>query len=572
MGWKDDETRDLPLYFSFTSQIVAERLTAGGFPTSADPDVRAAAARIATELQRKRRGHLGRATSFSKNRNKYGGAALRGALWRLPTVTTATALLHQYGLASVWDAPQHRSPGRQSTIIATDELADVLGNFDDIEHDPGDAIRVNDRAGNPITVRQNEVLEIYRRNLDDINEASAAIKWSHPDLGEIALGDPIAIDQHDGGLARFTYHRVFCIDGSLSLHGRLYGHTVQCLPKAMRVDLLINEQETTEVDFARLHIGQAYRVSGAILTADPYDIEGHPTDIVKRAVNVALNARSRQDAEWVVASKMADPAGTLRRFIMFAPPEQRADAIEELRFAVKCNRRQAYRLLDEIERRHRLIANLFYSDAGMKLMAIDSFMMEAILLGLVRKGIPFGAIHDSVIVPSADRASLVEEMVIALHRAYSGESVNIPAGYSKSSYIWHRGVSPSGAVRRVSRVGARRRVAGLPALSGAAPVGSPGLGSAGVAVLMPRQGDLFGSPRVPVGSIVGLDGGVSKLDPTLVAAVGSLGLPNQTVASRIGISREHWANARSGRYGLSADKARNLQTLIYENTAAPAPF
>lgn len=518
---------------------------------------------MAVELGRKWQGQPGRATSYPKNSNKYSAAAGRGPLWKYAIVPPAAAQLGRWGLTENWDAPQHRSPGRQSTIIGTDRLIEILGAYDDIEVEPGEPIRVNDRNGDPIKIRENGVYDCYRWNADAINAFSATVQWSHPDLGDIRAGDPIALDHFDGGLARFTYHRVFCIDGHLSLHGRWYGHTVQCLPRIMRPGLLIDGRPTAEVDFARLHIGLAYRTAGSILVSDPYDVEGYPTAIVKRAINIALNARTRGDAQWAVAATMADPDGRRRRFIMLAPPEQRVDAKEELNFDIERNRRVAGRLLDEIAKRHALISDLLYRDTGMRLMALDSFMMESIMLGLISKGIPFGGVHDSVIVPAENRPDLIEEMAKAAYRSSRGETLNIPSVYRKTNYTWDRGVA------------AASRRGGVPGLSASSPAPMPSSGgSAGFVVLEARQRDLFRSdPRIPVAAFQGLDDG-GRVDPSVLAALSDrgLGFRKVDVARRIGVSRRHLANVQSGRSGLSAEGIAGLRRFISENAKTISPY
>ena len=562
MGWKIDEARDLPLSLSFTSRTAAERLRSAGLPSMGGSKVFEAAVRMGVELTRKWEGHPGRRTSYPKNRNKLTQAAGRGPLWSPSIVPPAAALMGRYGFSDNWDAPQHRSPGKQSTIVATARLIDAMGDFDDVEVEPGDPIRVNDREGNPIAVRENSVFDCYRLNASAINEFSAAVRWSHPELGEIVAGDPLALDQFDGGLARFSYHRVFCIDGPLSLHGRWYGHTVQCLPRGMRPGLMINDRPTTEVDFARLHIGLAYRAVGAILTSDPYDIAGHPTDIVKRAVNVALNARTRSDAQWVVAAKMADPDGRRRRFIMLAPPEQKVDASIELDADVTRYRARAGQLLSEIEGRHHRIADLFYRDTGMKLMAIDAFMMEAIMIGLMTKNIPFGAVHDSVIVPVENKADLIEEMAHAAYRSHKGDTINIPASYRRTSYTWDRGRAAL-PVRGGSR----------PALSASPAVAPRPGGSAGYVVLDVRQPDLFApAPRVSVEAFERIGDG--HVDPAVLAVLSEpgLGIRKEDIAARIGVSRSHLANVRSGRFNLSPIHLPKLKRFISENARTIGPY
>ena len=117
------------------------------------------------------------------------------------------------------------------------------------------------------------------------------------------------------------------------------------------------------------------------------------------------------------------------------------------------------------------------------------------MLGLISKGIPFGGVHDSVIVPAENRPDLIEEMAKAAYRSSRGETLNIPSVYRKTNYTWDRGVA------------AASRRGGVPGLSASSPAPMPSSGgSAGFVVLEARQRDLFRShPRIPVAAFQGLD-------------------------------------------------------------------
>jgi hypothetical protein len=67
---------------------------------------------------------------------------------------------------------------------------------------------------------------------------------------------------------------------------------------------------------------------------------------------------------------------------------------------VFASRKEAARLLEALKTRHVPIASMLCSDAGMKLMHLDSKIMLAAVDRLIAQGIPSIPIHDSILVPA----------------------------------------------------------------------------------------------------------------------------------------------------------------------------
>lgn len=76
--------------------------------------------------------------------------------------------------------------------------------------------------------------------------------------------------------------------------------------------------------------------------------------------------------------------------------------------------RKARSLIEAIKSRHARIAHTFHSDAGARLMRIDSDMAEAVLVRLIiGQGIETLPVHDSFIVQASKRDLLEAAMVAA---------------------------------------------------------------------------------------------------------------------------------------------------------------
>ena len=95
--------------------------------------------------------------------------------------------------------------------------------------------------------------------------------------------------QAAGDLSAVTLRRIF--KGSWSRGGRLYGGWWQMVPAALRAGLLIDGQETVELDYQQLHPSMLYARLGRALVDDVYLFPPFPRDLGKLAFNHLLNRR-----------------------------------------------------------------------------------------------------------------------------------------------------------------------------------------------------------------------------------------------------------------------------------------
>ncbi|TAX30747.1 MULTISPECIES: hypothetical protein [Rhizobium] len=176
-------------------------------------------------------------------------------------------------------------------------------------------------------------------------------------------------------------HRVF--SDVFTLGGRYYGAAWQALGKDARAQIVINGEEVFEADFATLHPGMLYHAAGLRLEGDAYDIPGYrdQRDACKRGVNILINADSYSEA-------------------VYALTEHVSGGYHEAAEMIEC-----------IMEKHAPIAHYFHSDAGIRLQRIDSQICTDILNDFtIKKGITVLSVHDSFIVPSSHKETIVEAM------------------------------------------------------------------------------------------------------------------------------------------------------------------
>lgn len=140
---------------------------------------------------------------------------------------------------------------------------------------------------------------------------------------------------------------------------------------------MIDGEETAEADYTALHASILYSERGIKFLGDAYDIDNFPRDQIKLGFNIALNARNKRAA----LGALAHDAGM--------------------------SRANAAQLLVAIEKRHKEISEAFCSDAGVRLMRIDSELILGALGASNGDGIPALPVHDALIAPahSIDRAA-----------------------------------------------------------------------------------------------------------------------------------------------------------------------
>lgn len=211
------------------------------------------------------------------------------------------------------------------------------------------------------------------------------------DADEANIDQEEEIDINDRSSIRL--YRVFN-NGRWDHGGRFYGGWWQALPKSARQRLLIDGEETVELDYRALHPRLCYHLEGFPLgpKVDPYTLQGLPDalrPVVKTAFNQLLN---------ITAGTPKAPKGAVG----------------------KLPRGLSYKaLVAQIEAEHAPISRWFRAGRGVELQHIDSEMALSTLDYLRHRGICCLPVHDSFIIPRSAEFVAGQTMAMAYHGALS---------------------------------------------------------------------------------------------------------------------------------------------------------
>jgi hypothetical protein len=313
----------------------------------------------------------------------------------LASVTQAVGLLHEFGLI------EHRKSdpgqlGKQSTLRASRRLLHLIPPDAPVaqERNPETIILRDRETGERMPYADTDETRRMRRNIYAINEAVAAAKLQHPDIGLIRPGSSTRIGDANPGPALMRMVRVFT--DNFNLHGRCYAFW-QNWPGSERSRLTIDGESVVELDYGQIHPTLIYGMRGIVLPSDfdAYLIDGLPKalrPLLKVAFNAMVNARSRQGLHRSISDKAA---GMARDGLI--SPEYATSAA-------------AVTAMDALLSRHHLVRDVFFSDSGMRLMRLDSDMAEAVMLALLQRGVVSLGVHDSFIAQARHEHLLAEEM------------------------------------------------------------------------------------------------------------------------------------------------------------------
>lgn len=263
---------------------------------------------------------------------------------------------------------------------ATDGLIEVVGGLLDGVvlpfQLPRSPILLRDAKGHPLPVPENRFSRQMARRVHEINEGLTSLDVRCDDGPNLAA--PVV--------------RIF--NNNMERGGRFYalGTSWQNIPGDMRRRVTIDGEAVVELDFATLHPSILYAEIGISCPNDCYVIGNWARPLVKRAVCILINAPTLHSARLAIAhcEEMGLPG-----------------ADDQLL------KETASRLIDDIKRVHAPIGRFFHSDAGARLMKIDSDLADAVMRILERKGVLVLPVHDSFVVA----ASKSGDLEAAMHRA-----------------------------------------------------------------------------------------------------------------------------------------------------------
>jgi len=329
----------------------------------------------------------GRPVSYSRNKNFYGPH--RHHLITYKQVLTAVDRLAAAG----WIHHYKQAPGArgwQSSFEATPELIDVMHEI--LAHKPRlrlarlqSATILRDDKGKPMAYRVTRELERQDRRTQRFNAIITAARIELPGQNVTSLS----------GLA-CPMARIYNL--TFNRGGRFYamGPSWQNIPKELRATITISGEPVVELDFDGMHISMLYAEAKLPLPRDVYAIDGWPRKLVKVATFTLINAKNESSARFSIANsdlmaKLAEPGSQ--------------DAIAK-----------AAALIKAIKRKHEPIRDQLHSDAGARLMRLDSIIAESVMAVMLEdKGIVTVPLHDSFICPASKHDELHEAMVSAAY-------------------------------------------------------------------------------------------------------------------------------------------------------------
>jgi hypothetical protein len=289
--------------------------------------------------------------------------------------------------------------GKQSRVRASTVLSERFRSLrEDMIQRRGDEVIIlkgpKDAKGSApfVDYRDTKATREMRDNLNAINAriANACINLYVSDLEMQNIAELIRKDRTKEPIdfRQTTLRRIFN-DRKWNHGGRFYNGWWQNIPKKYRGLILINSRQTAEIDFSGIHIVIFYADAGQPTpTGDPYELPGAEVgkrSLVKRALNILINADSRATAIHVIADLME---------------EEGAPAAYPT----------ADRLVAGLEVKHAPIANAFGSGAGIRAQCKDAKIAEKVMLKLGERGIVALPIHDSFIVEERCTSALFDAM------------------------------------------------------------------------------------------------------------------------------------------------------------------
>ena len=274
-----------------------------------------------------------------------------------------TATLVKLFKASALDANNVGTTADQEVIVLRD-VSRALVDYED--NDQTNAMRAIVQEYNALLSRT--LIDI--RQLDD--------PWI-----DLKNGSKLLIGRH-----RQKVNRVFN-RSSFDHGGRFYGPWWQACPKAWRREIFINDAPTIEQDYSSLHIALLYSTKG-INYFETYEGDAYQVatpDFLESAVQTRKYAK-------LLLLMAINSKGDSETFAAFR--SNRNESSDPL--ASSLTNAQLAIILNALREKHPLIADDLATDAGIKLMNLDSKITEHVIRRFTALNIPVLTIHDSYIV------------------------------------------------------------------------------------------------------------------------------------------------------------------------------
>ena len=199
----------------------------------------------------------------------------------------------------------------------------------------------------------------------------------------------IGVEYLELRLAHEYLHRVFNRK-SFKLGGRAYGAVHQSIPSEIRPCVFIDGQPTIELDYSAYHPLMLYHLERIDYQDDVYSACEGPEmrDIYKVASLVAINAENEDKAYGGISKKLKKEG-----------------------IPLPAGEKPLVRLVSRFKEAHPRIDKYICADMGVRLMYLDSRIMNNILMKLMDQDILGLSVYDSVIVAEQNRGILYQLMM-----------------------------------------------------------------------------------------------------------------------------------------------------------------
>lgn len=270
------------------------------------------------------------------------------------------------------------------TRIETQECV-ILRSADDRLQEYDDTEEIN---------RQRDELRAYNLVLANSFIDVGSLEEPHLVTGQDHGRDVVQQIDHHHHFIRRVYSR-----GDWGCNGRFYGGWWQMIGSDHRKHILINDTPTVEVDFKGLHLQILAAEQNVEIGTDPYELPDgtipgvHPSQqrkLLKKLVLTALNAGDRQGAYRSFRSEW--PKNHLGKTMT----NEDLDAL----MAVFLEKSPYF-------------SDFVFADQGIRLMNIDSQIIERVHRHFTQKEVPVLSIHDSCIIDYTRVGELKHAMAAA---------------------------------------------------------------------------------------------------------------------------------------------------------------
>ena len=305
------------------------------------------------------------------------GSGFVSRIWAEPKLISMfeRSALNQFMIYSHYD--------REMLVLRDEDKNDI--NYADTEETESQRLVVQ---------QYNDILE---RTFIDIGSANSPRLEIEKNKGSKSQDKPHYV--HILHKEKFT-HRVFN-NSSWEEGGRFYGGFWQRIGRDYREQILINNEETVELDFSSLHPVLAYVQAGVDYWKEhdigPYDISVNgiedakvSREVIKKLFLLALNAK---DQTTLFKAFRSEFDYSLLDGLEYSFTDDALGAI-----------------LDSIKARHTKIADQIATGAGTVLMNLDSRIVEFVIQRFLDNNSVVLSVHDSFIVIERHRDRLLAAM------------------------------------------------------------------------------------------------------------------------------------------------------------------